>query len=363
MHILHTAITINRAHGGTASMIARLCSAETESGTRVTLATTEPYQEKLCFELNRQVGTLTLPKHNTIRSLNAWCAAEKVTVIHNHGLWSRSSHVAARLACMANIPLITTAHGMLRPWALAHKRWKKILGWHLYQARDLNAAKVLHATCEAERIEIEKLRLSPPSVTIPIGLDLPPAPSGTQPRCQTPRIALFIGRIHPVKGLEMLIEAVATLRPANWHFILAGPDEDRHSEKLRSLIDKHSLESLFSFPGPVNETEKANLLQRASLFILPSFTENFGIVVGEALSYEVPVLTTTGTPWHELIKARCGWVVQPNIEAITAGLQAALSTPNEELTAMGGNGRKLIESRYRWDNVTQQFINLYEKVR
>jgi len=235
---------------------------------------------------------------------------------------------------------------MLEPWALNYKRWKKRLVWHLYQYRDLKEATAFHATAEAEAMSIRRLGFQQPIAVIPNGVELPelvehkPIEAASQART-----ALFLSRIHPKKGLPMLLEAWAALKPGNWRLVIAGHDEAGHTVKLKSQV--------------LEGTAKDNAFRNADLFVLPSHSENFGIVVAEALSYGLPVLTTTGCPWRELKEKDCGWWVQPTREGILAGLQDALSQPRQVLVEKGHRGRKVVENRYQWPAIGRNMQKFY----
>ena len=179
-------------------------------------------------------------------------------------------------------------------------------------------------------------------------------------RLSKTKTILFLSRIHPKKGLPMLLDAWAAIRPEGWKLVIAGNDEVNHTPELQTLIQKHGLAETVILAGPLYGDAKAEAFQSADLFVLPSYSENFGIVVTEALAYGLPVLTTTGCPWEELETHHCGWWVPPTPEGILSGLRAALSASNEERQRMGRRGRNLVEKNYLWPGIAERAEMVYE---
>ena len=279
-------------------------------------------------------------------------------LIHDHGLWLPNHGAAAFAAKRSGVPLVVSPRGMLEPWALGHNRWKKRLAWWVYQRRVLKQATLFHATAEAEAKSLRRLGFDQPIAVIPNGVKVP----GRGKRERRPganRTALFLSRLHPKKGLPMLIEAWAELRPEGWELILVGPSEGGHRGELERQARQAGLEDVVTFAGSVSDDEKWSYYDAADLFILPTYSENFGIVVAEALAAGVPVITTTGAPWEELESRNCGWWVDPDTGALAGALREAVGRSQEERLAMGRRGRKLVEERYSWEGVARQMEAAY----
>lgn len=286
-------------------------------------------------------------------------------LIHDSGIWLAHNHAIATMSRKKGIPRIVSPRGMLEPWAISYKRIKKNIAWYCYQKRDLSTADGLHATSQAEAKQLKALGLSPPIHLVPNGMDIPDDvevewANATRSAGNVFRTALFLSRVHPKKGLPLLIEAWTRLRPQGWRLIIAGPSEVGHSNEIATLVRQRGLAESVQIIGPQYGEEKALLLRSSSLFILPTYSENFGMAVAEALAYGIPVLTTTGAPWSELVEYRAGWWVAPNADSITEALSNALEKPIAELQAMGARGRELIRKSYGWDGVAERMIESYE---
>jgi glycosyltransferase involved in cell wall biosynthesis len=282
-------------------------------------------------------------------------------LVHLHGLWRYTSVVVWRWAMATGRPYMVSPHGMLEPWSLGQSRVKKRLASLLYQGPCLRGATCIRAT---SRMEAESIRLAgyqTPIALVPNGVVVPPAPLPRTPR-ENGRIrrALFLSRIHPKKGLINLVKAWHTLKPAGWELVIAGPDEGGHLAEVRAAVREHGLEAQISFPGEVMGDDKLRLYCDSDLFVLPSFSENFGLVIAEALSCEVPVITTRATPWHELEERQCGWWIDTGVEPLVAALKEAFAHEPSTLQAMGVRGRRLIEQNYTWEPIGLEIIKVYE---
>ena len=285
-------------------------------------------------------------------------------VIHDNGIWLPHNHRLANIARKREIPRVITIRGMLEPWAIQYRPWKKKAAWTLYQKRDLQSAGVLHATSEAERLHIISLGLTSPVRVIPNGVSLPDLSSRKHFSVGTvhPTI-LFLGRLHPKKGIPMLLHAWAELKTKPWRLRIVGPSENGYDAELLKTISALGLEGSTELVGPKFGTEKANEYLAAQLFVLPTYSENFGISVAEAMSYGLPVITTTGAPWSIIAKKNAGWQVEPTKEALKTALASALSSTMEDLEVKGSNGRKIVHSEYSWEGIASSMHELYIEAR
>jgi glycosyltransferase involved in cell wall biosynthesis len=256
---------------------------------------------------------------------------------------------------------------MLEPWALSHKRFKKQIAWRLYQEFDLKRARCHITSGETEALNLKQFALGVPVVTIPNGVDIPELVKFRQesPRAAAnPRVktALFVGRIYPIKGLPRLIEAWGRVRPEGWRLCIAGPDEAGHRKQVEKAVSVAGLGDAVSFTGPLEPELKTPAFLDADLFVLPSHSESFGMVVAEALAHGLPVLTTTATPWAILREKNCGWWVDPTVDGIAEALHQATRLDPAALRAMGTRGRDLVEAEFSWRRIGNRMLSTYEDV-
>ncbi len=226
------------------------------------------------------------------------------------------------------------------------------------------SADLVHATSVEERDALRSLGVTAPIVVIPDGVSMPDLVGDQPSSSRSNRTVLILGRFHPIKGLPSLLRAwsqVECERP-EWRLSLAGRDEQGSLAELRSLAGRLGLARV-DFLGPVRGEEKDELLRSADLLVLPSLSENFGIVVAEALSYGLAVIASRRSPWAGLETQRCGWWVEPEIDALANSLRIATGLPREELNQMGVRGRAWAEDSFSWDHVSQAMLETYEWIR
>jgi len=302
-------------------------------------------------------------------------AEPRNAIIHDTGLWLRTNHAVAAASRQFRLPRVVSPRGMLSQWALQHRSWKKQLAWRLYQQCDLQSAQVLHATSAAEITDFRAAGLSQPIALIPNGVWLPPQAQNAESRKQKAEIGsqrseiktiLFLGRIHPIKALVNLVAAWALVRgpvvrgPLRWRVVIAGGGEPAHIADLQAEIRRLGVESDFELLGPVEGEAKWDLYRRADVVVLPSHSENFGMVVAEALACGVPVIASRGTPWEDLTRYRCGWWVDNHPEVLANALLDAMNRTEAERQEMGRRGRELIEKKYLWSGVAERMTSVYQ---
>jgi glycosyltransferase involved in cell wall biosynthesis len=287
---------------------------------------------------------------------------EGVDLIHNFGTWTPFNHLISLKARQAGIPQVFCPMGMLEPWSLQQKRLKKRLGWLSYQRNDIEKSAVVHATSRFEAENLRALGIKTPIAVIAHGIDLPEyqLDVSTLHPDHGEKTLLFLSRLHPKKGLLELIEACARLKQKNWKVIIAGPDQDGYQAVIESAIAKAKLQDKFSLVGPVYDKQKPALFGQADIFVLPTHSENFGLVIPEALSYGIPVITTTGAPWSELNEFDCGWWTATGADALECALSEAISMASSTLAEKGARGRALVADRYSWSAIIQRHLVLYE---
>lgn len=354
MKVLLSATSLAPRYGGPAFSVSRLALALGTAGAQVGLWSADGSVADT--PLLPQDAPITRLEGTEPQALRSFAP----DLVHDNGLWLPHNHRLA-LACRGlSLPRLVSTRGMLEPWARRHKKWKKDIAWLAYQRRDVRNAHGLHATAAQEAENLERLGLGVPVHLIPNGVDVPvpgkPASAGQG------RTALFMGRLYPVKGLPLLIEAWSRVRPAGWRLVLAGPDEAGHRAELEVLIGQQGLGSAISFVGSLQGEAKQAALFGADLFILPTHSESFGMAIAEALAHGLPVLTTVGAPWPVLAERAMGWRTPISVDGLAAGLAEATSLDESVLKAMGARGRHFVTAEFGWEGVARQFLATYAAI-
>ncbi len=284
--------------------------------------------------------------------------AGAAAVIHNHGLWMMPNIYPEWAVRGTACRLVLSPRGMLSAWSLRRSTWKKRLMWYLGQGRFLHAAHCLHATAEIEYQEIRAAGLRAPVAIIPNGIDIPAAPS-----CVTegPRRLLFLSRVNPKKGIDILLHAWQRLEPLfpEWELHIVGtsdpPNYQAQMERLADSLGVHRVR----FLGPAFGSDKTRQYQEASLFVLPTHSENFGLAVAEALAHGLPAIVTKGAPWAGLQAHDCGWWIDQGVQSLADCLQSALALSPEKLRDKGRRGRQWMEQEFSWDYVGRRMLDTY----
>lgn len=363
MRVLLTVTSLLPTYGGPAFSVSKLAIALANAGIEVGLwasdqsARTTPLLVA-CSRLHPLVG-------NVEQALDRF---GKPDILHDNGIWLAHNHRLAVLAQKYEIPRVVSTRGMLEPWAFQHKQLKKRIAWKLYQRQDLELALCHHTTADTEARHLQRFRFCVPIITVPNGVEVS-GEGSTFANAQaqhnhpnTKRIALFLGRIYPIKGLPMLIEAWARVRPKGWTLHIAGPDEAGHQKEVERAVYSAGLREVVIFTGPLSENMKAKAFSSAELFLLPSHSESFGMAVAEALAHGVPVLTTTRTPWSVLRENGCGWWVDATVGDITQALTKATMLDSDSLFRMGAKGRALVAEHFGWKRIAERFLSSYSEI-
>lgn len=283
----------------------------------------------------------------------------KPDIVHIQGLWKLASHAMNVVAHRLGIPVVISPRGMLDPWALSVKKWKKRLGMFLYQKRDLKRAIAFHATATEEAEHIRDFGLMQPIGIVPNAVSYPKElPIANKDDVKT---AFFMSRLHPGKGLLLLAEAWANVKPMGWRMVVAGADSYGHKAEVVEKLKSLGFENDWTFVGELDDEQKWQALVNADLFIHPSASENFGISIAEALCAGVPVITTKGCPWAE-IDGKCGWWIDRTVEQLSDTMQKAMTLSDAERGQMGENGKRLIQEKYTWPAVAKQMSAFYERL-
>ncbi len=297
----------------------------------------------------------------------------RTDVVHLHGVWMWPQWAAAREARRQGKPFILTTHGMLEPWIAGRQSWphrlKKALYWRGLAYPAFRHAALLHALTPNEAATLQRYFPGQRVATIPHGIDLQgidQALVGLPPEAPAqPPYFLFMGRLHPVKALHLLIQAFAALPDESFHLIIAGPTQPREAEyagSLRRLVEQLGLGERVQFLGRVEGAEKWRLYRQAWAFCLPSFSEVIGMVNLEAAACAAPVLTTRASGVGAAWETQGGMLLQPQLESLTAGLRQAAGWSRHERDCRGAQLRRLVETEYSWSAVLPRWVEVYEQM-
>lgn len=358
MKIIHYIPSIDRVDGGTATYM-QLLASELGKVTELHLVThrsASPVVVKNC------------KVHYISRSLwggmkNAWkklLQTIRPEIVHINCCWMPQCAFAQKWAQSMGYKVVLTPHGMLEPWIIKRNYWtKKRPALWLYQKKAIQKADYIHATAESEKENLLKLGYNNRITVIPNGIDINCISMKTT--WERKKEILFLSRIHVKKGIELLMKAIAQLKDElkDYRVKIAGEGDPAYINTLKEIAKGQGISDIVQFVGGVYGEKKWELFRNADLFVLPSYSENFGIVVAEALASGTPVLTTKGTPWQELESQNCGWWIDLSVSELVKALKEFINTSEATLETMGKNGRKLVEDKYSNKKCAENMYKLY----
>ncbi len=284
-------------------------------------------------------------------------------IVHVHGIWMYTSMVAGRYSRRTDTPYIITPHGMLDPWAVNHSGWKKeVVGW-LFEDRNMGQASCLHALCEREMKAIRAYGLDTPVCVVPNAIDLPDlSNSGEDRESGERKVLLFLGRIHPKKGLEELIEAWAALpkeKRSEWEVAIVGWDDGGFEGQLKEKVKVKGIQKDVSFLGPRFGAEKNEAYRQADAFVLPSHGEGLPMTVLEAWSHRLPVLMTPECNLEIGFERQAALRADPTPSSLKTGLRRLFRLSDDERSKMAMRGRTLVEEKYTWNRIAEEMSRVY----
>lgn len=371
MHLAVITANISRFGGGPFESVRRL--SQTVSGTdgvRVTVLGLSHGAEREDIEAWAPLDlvacrVLAFPSFKLAPALGSALSRVAPDIVHRHGLWSYPSVVTSNWHRATGKPYIISPRGMLDDWAIQNSGWKKRIASLLYEKRHLSNAACLHALSGAEFEAIRRRGLHNPVCVVPNGVDIRATPPGVpapgaiaaQPR---KRVLLFLGRVHPKKGIVALLQAWQRLQQSHgpardWQLAVAGWEDGSHG--IRSL--ECAREPSVSWLGPVFGEEKHACFAAADAFILPSFSEGVPMAVLEAWSHGVPTLITTACNLPEGFEAGAAIEIAPNTDSIEAELKRLFEMPPGRLAAIGAAGRELARKRFGWPAIAGRMLAVY----
>lgn len=363
MKVIHVVSHISDEAMGPSYSVPALCRALAERGLEVELHVLAPAPElsgttcKLqTYPLRRGLSRLGVSP--AMRRGLAQAAAG-TDVMHNHSLWLMPNVYPAWAVRGTRCRLVTSPRGTLAGPARSRSRLVKRIMWQTWQEQALRDSACFHATTAAEARDIRGAGFGQPIAVIPNGVDIPgpaPLPATGSGR----RRLLYLGRIHPIKGIDYLLRAWRRVqdRFPEWELGIVGPDNEGWLGKMQALAQSLRVERC-EFPGPAYGAAKSEVYRRADLFILPSHSENFGLTVAEALAHGLPAIVSQQAPWAGLVERDCGWWIALEDEALADCLCRVLALPLPELRARGDRGRAWMERDFSWSRIGQMMHETY----
>lgn len=362
MRVMHVLPGLAEEASGPSYSVVQLCRAQQETGVEVSLSAvdhgplTAPPPFLRVFPFGR--GPRRLAPSPTLRNhLMAEARSGRLDLLHNHSLWTLPNVYPGEVARATGVPLVISPRGTMSSWAMQSGSLLKRVVWPLLQRPALTVARAFHATAEAEAEDIRRLGFRQPIAVIPNGIDLP-----TLRRRQAApmKTLLFLGRIHPKKGVEFLLDAWEAVHRdfPTWHLRIVGPDNIGHLAEMQARAARLRLSRL-EFAGPLYGEAKWQAYRDADLFVLPSHSENFGMSVAESLAAGTPAIVTTGAPWRGLVEHRAGWWIPIGTAPLADALREALALPDEELADMGLRGRSWMERSFSWRHIGELSRDTY----
>lgn len=386
MKILHVIPSVSPALGGPTQVVLHLVKALRQCGVDAEIATTNDNGPSLLdVPLNQRIEYEDVPiwffprfspplkEYIFSPSITGWLwqHLQDYDILETHYLFSYASTCAGAIARWQGVPYTVRTMGQLAGWALAQSRLKKQIYAFLIERHNLNRASAIHCTSAGEAEDVRHFGIQTPSITLPLGVELSVAYPQAKQKLhdvykipeETP-VVLFLSRLHYKKRPDLLLHALKKLVQENhdFHLILAGSGEPDYSAYLTNLVSSLGLAERTSMPGFVMGEEKELLLQGSDLFALPSFSENFGLAVAEAMCHGLPVIVTSGVQIAPEIAAQsAGLVVEGEVDALGSAIFQLLASPSLR-RQLGENGKSLATRRYSWKAIASDLASVYTAI-
>lgn len=369
MRVLHVIPSLDPGEGGPSRAVVEICRALQEAGIEVEIASTGagPAPENIPAHLFPSKGKLD---YKYSPELARWLDAnvKRYDVLHVHAVFNHSTHAACRAGMRRGIPYIVRPLGTLNEsYSLQQSAWKKRQYLRWIARTELDSAMALHCTSQPEAEDLRRLGLRPPKIVIPHGLrteefeHLPPR--GVFRHGDTP-VILFFGRVHPKKGFDLLLPALEMLgKRHDFHLLVAGPGDDAYIASLKAEATRRGIASRVTFAGMMTGASRLQPLADADIFVLPSYNENFGIAVAEAMACSLPVVVSDQVDLClEIHDWRAGLVVTCDVAELSTALARMLADPAFRAEC-GANGKREVTAHMRWDRVAARLHHLYESAK
>ena len=361
MKILSFISSLDLNGGGPSRSVPMLVKGLAELGVDVTLMTIRSKNMNIHALEGTTAKLKVLEPSFSRKEIAQYLKSEKFNLIQIQSMWDLPYHKVMVEARRLGIPYIATPRGMLEPWSLSQKKWKKKLAWWLYQRNDVQKSVCVFTTAKMEADHVGNLGITTRKAVIPNGIETDSYPCKTSIDVVNKQV-LFLSRVHVKKGIEILFDAWKRIHSefADWQLFVVGNGEDEYIQSLENRLERLGLKDSIRILPPVFGNDKTRIYQESALFCLPSFSENFGLVIAEAMSCGTPVITTTNCPWDILNETNTGWCIDLSVDNLERAFREALSMSPAELYDMGQRAGKLIRDNFDYRSVARKTLCLYE---
>lgn len=361
MKVLTFLTSLDLNSGGPSRSVPMLVKGLAELGVDITLMTIRSENMNTHALEGTKAKLKVLEPSFSQKEIGRFLVEEKFQLIQIQSMWDLPYHKVMVEARKQGIPYIVTPRGMLEPWSLSQKRWKKKLAWWLYQRNDVQKSACVFTTAEMEAEHVRNLGISTHISVIPNGIETDGYPCKTS-RDMVRKQVLFLSRVHVKKGIELLFEAWKRIHQdfPDWQLLVVGNGEEDYINSLQARVESLGLKDCIHILPPVFGDAKTRLYQESALFCLPSYSENFGMVIAEAMSCGTPVVTTTNCPWESLNETKTGWCIDLSVDNLEHALREALSMNGDDLYDMGQKASRFIYDNFDYRSVTRNTLRLYE---
>lgn len=380
MKVLHVAPSLSSEWGGSTKVVVELTEALAEKGVDVSIFAPSENNKGVCITNLKGVDVRLFPKGflskfwTSYSSPLAKALMKEVPIfdlVHIHEIWHHPHFTVYKAAKRFKRPFVVTIHGTLEPWCLNHKRFKKKIFSILIERMILREASGIHAITEEEVKNISNFVDNKNVFLIPNGINLEEFESlpskkdfeSLYPQLKGKRIILFLGRIHPKKGLDILAKALGTIvkKRDDIQLVIAGPDNDGFKNHIVEILKADNAIGNTTFTGMLTGNKKLAALSRADIFVLSSYSEGFSISILEAMACGLPVVITKQCNFPEVEEVGAGKVIDADVDHLSEALIELLDNP-ELCKEMGNRGKRLVIEKYTWHKVADQMITAYKEI-
>lgn len=366
MKVIHVVPSVGPESAGPSYSVPALCGGLVRSGCDVSLFLKEPLPNRdlPCRAYSFKSAAFPHPRLGRspwmLKGLREEC--KTADIIHNNGLWLMPNVYPDWARKGTKCKLVNQPRGTLSKWALSNSKWRKrLFGW-LFQNEVLRHTDMWIATAESEYEEIRNLGYRQPVAIIPNGIDIPSVIPIPSKKHNERRRMFFLSRIHPKKNVELLIRAWSSVEEEfpNWELVIVGPDKNNdYADKMKDLAIRLSCRRL-SFKGELIGEDKLRFMVESDCIVLPTHSENFGMVIAESLACGIPAICSHGAPWSGLSDHKCGWWIEPAEDVFAATMREVMSMTSAELQRMGRNGIAWMTHDFSWNEMGSRMKSAYE---